>query len=114
MYNVCRHIRDEAAWGKDKDDLDTVREIRQAAMDGDIWIWGRRYTGGLSFDEDKPLVRIETDYWREHGFHEVAILSPAAEVEGTNMTRDDHHGRAQLLYSDLRLNKQQALRRWPK
>ncbi len=113
-HNVCRYIKDEAAWGKGKDELDTLRELRQAALNVDVWIWGLHYTGGIDFDADKPLVRIEPDYWRDHGFEEVAIFAPPEEVKGTNMTRDEVLGRPELLYNDLQMNERQVCRRWPK
>ncbi len=113
IRDAYEYIRDRSKWAKERGDLNIFRELRQAATDGDVWIWGRHYTGGLGFDDDKLLDRIQRDYWKDHGLDETVVIAEREEVSGTNMTRDEHSGRPQELYSDLHLNKVQVRRRWP-
>ncbi len=46
IRDAYEYISDRSKWGKERGDLSTFRELRQAATDGDVWIWGRTTPAG--------------------------------------------------------------------
>ena len=113
IHKALDYLRNEGGMGQDADPYSVLQEVRQAAVDNDITIWGRRITGNAII-ADKPLIPIEAQYWREHGFHAARCWTPTDEVEGGGRTEmDGYRIGPELAYDDLRVSMQQIRSRWP-
>lgn len=112
IRDTFEYLNVRSKWGNNRDELDAFRELRQAAMDGDVWIWGRLYSGNDG--GSRPLDRIQREYWRDHGLREEVITVDRDEDRGINMTQADQFTPRRELFGDLHLNDAQVRRRWPR
>ena len=94
----------EAYMDSDVDELmRATKEIRQAAVDGEIQIWGRKW---MSHQIDDVHQEIPSDYWRNTRI-DVGLLHPTK-------TYDKHVlGNPEIKFTDLRVNGHQILKHWP-
>lgn len=66
----------QAATVGDNDWGSFCRRLRQAAADGVIYVFGRRYVHDIGKDHDpEPLIAIPRDHFREYGFDVVALAT---------------------------------------
>ncbi len=80
-----------------------AREIRQAALDGEIKTWGKKWTAHRIDDVHLPIPQ---EYWVKAKIN-IGLLDPALEFD-THIS-----GSPEVEYTDLRVNGHQILKRWP-
>lgn len=111
-------LLDKSEWGIGKNHNEALGELRQAAANGEIWVWGRRKRTGmddLTYDgTDTPLIPISKDYWIDGDFDPIHCLledapsgcrtQPDAGVDESEFTT----------YQDVRVNLSQIQSRWHK
>lgn len=84
-----------------------LNEIKQAALDEDIRIWGRPGHGN-------PLIQIEKGYWSGADFSiqrlddEYDIYCDYPSISDNSKLTNHHH-----IYYDLMLSKQEVDKKWP-
>lgn len=80
-----------------------AREIRQAALNGEIQTWGKKWTAHRIDDVHLPIPQ---NYWVAAKIN-IGLLHPELEF--------DRHvlGSPEIEYTDLRVNGHQVLKRWP-
>jgi len=90
-------------------------DIRQAAVDGQIVIWGRRLPPPQNFNSARrPLEKIGAAYWND--FHFDLLVSQAHQDNGLAMTEADNIGEwgDGPNYHDLQFNRSQIVKWWRK
>lgn len=120
LGEAVRYILDSSQWGihqaDDRAAYDNViPQIREAARNGFIVVWGRLSRG--VFSEHEPRIPIEKEYWTDFTFDELRCLPAAYEDEEViTKTRRDH-GQDQSddrIFEDLFLVRSQVTLHWPK
>ena len=120
IREAVRYILDSSQWGTHQADDSTaydniIPQLREAARNGFIVVWGRWPRG--VFSEHEPRMPIEKEYWTDFTFDELRCL-PAAygDEEVITKTRRDH-GQDQSddrIFEDLFLARSQVKLHWPK
>jgi hypothetical protein len=91
---------------------DLIDRIRQAAVDGDLRLWGKQMPVPLNSQALKglPLLPIEKEYWRSH---EIDYLRAIFYDQGNDGTRSQREfsgsNDQQERYYDLHLGTEEAL-----
>lgn len=98
--------------------IGALRNLRQAAFDGQIEVWGRprqtNFDRILDEHGPRPLTRIPQNYWAAAGFDELHCLSGDAP-EGCRTKPDHVHAPDSFLtYQDVRVNLDEIMKRLPK
>jgi hypothetical protein len=94
-----------------KDDTRSIwRQLRQAAYDGKITVWGRPESAALGADQfTKPVEMVPPEHWRDYDFDELRCLVGDDETSFARTKPDDERKQSAANgYADLRLNKQQV------
>ena len=80
-------------------------DILDKASTGQLKVWGRKMTPG----ERRPLTLIDEDYWGLASF----TYQFFAESQQFNPHTHDPATARNLIYTDLRVNRSQAMMLWP-
>lgn len=87
-----------------------LNDVRQAARDGVVTIWGRPI---YQYDPSTPVVPIPKEYWDAYMLDSVACLLwdegdvPKGKTSAALIDRDN-----KKIYGDLGVNKKQIIRKW--
>ena len=99
------------------DALQIANLLRQAALDGEISIWGSE-PSSMPVEWQAPfLIEIDRDYWRHHGIDPVRLMHDASEFpgEGCKTERESPPWNAQIeCYWHLHVDMNQVGSIWRK
>lgn len=92
---------------RDSRDIDpyvkALGDIRQAALDGQITVWGRPAPEGM-------FEKVEATFWRDHYVEPTTVFDPdSGQPSNTNCI----HPRGSTTYYDLMVNRREVEREWP-
>lgn len=118
---VCEAVNnwllDQSQWGMGKDHNLALGELRQAAHNGDIAVWGRQRRSSideLMYDgTDPPITQINKEYWLSGDFDPLHCL--LSDVPNGCRTQPDAgvNQSSFVIYQDVRVNSRQLESRWP-
>jgi hypothetical protein len=89
-------------------------ELRQAARNGTVTIYGRPHSGHLASDGFyKPIESIDRLHWRDFGFDVLRCLFHDDPRECKTEPDDRRSMRHNEVYVDLRVNSAEIKAKWP-
>ena len=89
-------------------------ELRQAARNGVVTIYGRPYSGHLAPDGFyKPIEAIDRLHWRDFGFDVLRCIFHDDPRECKTQPDDRRSMRYDEVYVDLRVNSAEIKTKWP-
>jgi hypothetical protein len=92
-----------------------LNELRQAARNGIITIYGRPDSGSLPAGQFyKPIEAIPPDHWRDFDFDITRCIMHEDARECRTVPDDRHSLRHNEVYVDLRVNSKQIKAKWPR
>lgn len=78
LHDALTYLQSVRQWEGDVH-FAVVAALRQAALDGDIPMWGEEQESNPS-NSTPPRVKIESDHWRDHGIDPTSISVPPSEA----------------------------------
>lgn len=107
-----RHFNEAALVSEDY--AEVYRELRQAVVDGDITVWGRKHSGYIIPDSINipPLEKIEPTYWLTTGIAYLDMLTHQRHSRTDNWDSHSTYLDQRNKYDDLRVDKRQVRLRW--
>ena len=108
-------IRVEVFEEDGNDALQIANLLRQAALDGEISIWGSEPSSMPVKWQAPFLIEIEPGYWRHHGIDPVRLMHDASELpdEGCKTDRESPPWNAQFkCYWHLHVDMSQVRLQW--
>jgi len=88
-------------------------EIRQAARDGRLLVWGRPESAHLNRPY-KPVELIPPEHWRDYGFDHLRCYMGEEDYPARTEPDDDRQHPLNKGYADLWVNRTQVADLWPK
>ena len=118
---VCEAINDwlldQSQWGRRKDHNQALGELRQAAHNGEVTVWGRRKRtpmDELTYDgTDAPLTQISRDYWLTGDFDPLHCLMPDAPNRCRTQPDAGVDSATFTTFQDVQVCRQQIEATWP-
>jgi hypothetical protein len=99
----------DASWNAASDEVWT--ELRQAARDGRITVWGRPESAHLERPY-KPMEEIRPGHWRHYAFDFLRCMHSEDEVRCRSEPDDPKRYPLNKGYADLRVNRTQIQTSW--
>jgi hypothetical protein len=99
----------KASWDATSDEV--WAELRQAARDGRITVWGRPESAHLE-QPYKPMEEIPSDHWRHYAFDFLRCMHSEDEVRCRSEPDDPKRYPLNKGYADLRVNTTQVQTSW--
>lgn len=119
VEHVFRYLLDNRDYTEPNRYSMIVADIRQAALDGRVALWGRALTHGTPRG---PLLLIPSDYWATYQLKSIEIMSLGLKDkmgdQGYHLTQTMRDGSDPLaddtLYCALEMNWRQVRHCWPR
>jgi hypothetical protein len=110
LKEAAEHLSATKSW--DVTSNEVWAELRQAARDGRITVWGRPESAHLERPH-KPMEEIPPDHWRHYAFDFLRCMHSEDEVRCRSEPDDPKRRPLNKGYADLRLNATQVRTSWP-
>ena len=116
INRAYEHLMEVGVFEEDGNEVMQIAGLlRQAALDGDILIWGAEPSSAPVEWQTPILLAIDRDYWRHHGIDPVRLMIDASELpdEGCKTQRESRPWDDQTeCYWHLNVDMKQVRSKW--